>query len=45
MASLVRSSLNWLKMAWSTQPVLFLSAVLGIAGEWKEGELDIDIEC
>ena len=31
-------------MAWSTQPVLVLSAVLGIAGEWKEGELEIDVQ-
>ena len=41
MASLVRNSLNWLKMAWSTQPVLFISVVLGTAGKWKEG----DIKC
>ena len=39
MASLVRNSLNWLKMAWSTQPVLFVSVVLGAAGKWKEGKL------
>ena len=29
----VVASWNWLRMAWSTQPVLFVSAVMGIAGE------------
>lgn len=32
-------SWNWLRMAWSTQPVLFVSAVMAIAGQWgKKGE-------
>jgi len=39
MASLVRASWNWLKMAWATQPVLFVSCVLGTAG--KEGRKPI----
>ncbi len=29
----VRASFNWLKFTWATQPVLFLSCVLGGLGE------------
>ena len=32
MASAVKASWNWLKMAWATQPVLFISCVFGAAG-------------
>ena len=37
MASAVRVSWNWLKMAWGTQPVLFVSVVMGVVG----GQLDL----
>lgn len=33
MAAAIRGSWNWLKMAWERQPVLFVSVVMGIAGE------------
>ena len=29
----VVASWNWLRMAWSTQPVLFVSGAMAIAGE------------
>ena len=29
----VRATWSWLNMAWSTQPVLFVSAVMAIAGK------------
>ncbi len=32
MAGVFRAGANWLKMAWVTQPVLFLSCVLGGVG-------------
>ncbi len=32
MASVARAGWNWLKMAWITQPVLFLACVMGGAG-------------
>lgn len=32
MASAVRAGVNWLKMAWNTQPVLVVSCVLGGVG-------------
>ena len=32
----VRASFNWLKFTWATQPVLFLSCVLGGLGEDRQ---------
>lgn len=33
MASAIRVSWNWLKMAWSTQPILVVATAMGVAGE------------
>ena len=33
MVNLVRISVDWLKMAWATQPVLVVSCVMGVLGE------------
>ena len=30
----VVASWNWLRMAWDTQPVLVVSALMGIGGKW-----------
>lgn len=37
----VRASVNWLKIAWATQPVLVLSCVLGALGEQKKSYLNL----
>ena len=43
------ASWNWLRMAWATQPVLFVSALMGIAGKCRPGvpgiQLTFDLYC
>lgn len=37
------ASWNWLRMAWATQPVLVVSAAMGIAGKCRLGVLGIQL--